>query len=56
MNYRKRSLGRPRREDNIRMDHEEIDINTRNWVDWAQDRNYWSALGNGTLKYKIFWI
>ena len=31
----KRSLGRPslRWEDNIRMDHKEIGINTRNWVD-----------------------
>ena len=35
----KRSLGRPRHrwEDNIRMDLEEIGINTRNWVDSAQD-------------------
>ena len=31
---RKRTLGRPRRrwEDSIRMDLQEIDINTRNWV------------------------
>ena len=38
----KRPLGRPRRkwEDNIRMDLEEIGINTGNWVDSAQDRNY----------------
>ena len=30
-----RLLGRPRRryEDNVRMDHEEIGINTGNWVD-----------------------
>ena len=35
----KRSLERPRRrwEDNIRMDLKEIGINTRNWVDLAQD-------------------
>ena len=35
----KRPLGRRRRkwEDNIRMDLKEIGINTRNWVDWAQD-------------------
>ena len=34
----KRPLGRPRRrwENNIRMDLEEIGINTRNWVDSAQ--------------------
>ena len=41
----KRFLGRPRRrwEDNIRMDLKEIGINTRNWVDSAQDRDYWRA-------------
>ena len=31
-------LGKPRWEDNIRMDLKEISINTRNWVDSAQDR------------------
>ena len=36
----KKPLGRTRRrwEDNIRMDLKEIGINTRNWVDSAQDR------------------
>ena len=39
----KRPLGRLIRswEDNIRMDFEEIGINAGNWVDSAQDRNYW---------------
>ena len=39
----KRPLGRPRCrwEDNIRMDLKEININMRNWVDSAQDRDYW---------------
>ena len=32
-----------------RMDLEEIGINTRNWVDSAQVRDYWRALGNATL-------
>ena len=38
----KRPLERPRRrwEDNIRMHLKEIGINTRNWVDSAQDRDY----------------
>ena len=38
----KRPLGRPRRrwEDNIKIYLEEIGINTRNWVDFAQDRDY----------------
>ena len=41
-------LGRPRHrwEDNIRMDLKEISINTRNWVDSAQDRNYCRDLVN----------
>jgi hypothetical protein len=42
MSRRKRPLGESRRrwEDNIRMDLKIIGINTRNWVDSAQDRNY----------------
>ena len=44
----KKPLGKPgsRWEDNIRMDLKEIRINTRNWVDWVQDRDYWRALVN----------
>ena len=40
----KRPLGRSRRrwEENIRMNLEEIGINTRNWVDSAQNRDYWN--------------
>ena len=46
-----RPLGRPRHrwEDNIRMDLKEIGINTRNWDDLAQDRDYWRALVNAEL-------
>ena len=42
---------RPRRrlEDNIRMYLEEIGINARNWVDSAQDRDYWRAHVNAAL-------
>ena len=46
------SLGR-RWEDNIRMDLKEIGINTRNWVDSAQDRNYWRALVNAALNLRV---
>ena len=48
-------LGRPRRrwEDNIRMDLREIDINARNWVDSAQDRDYWRALVNVELNLQV---
>ena len=51
----KRLLGRPRSrwEDNIRMDLEEIGINAGNWVDTAQDRNYWRALVNAALNLRV---
>ena len=51
----KRPSGRPRRrwEDNIRMDLEEIGINADNWVDLAQDRNYWRALVNAALNLRV---
>ena len=51
----KRPLGRPRRrwEDNIRMDLEEIGINVGNWVDSAQDRNYWRALVNAAMNLRV---
>ena len=44
--FLKRPVGRPRStwDDNIRMYLEEIGINTGNWVDSPQDRNYWRAL------------
>ena len=38
-------------EDNIRMDLEEI--NAGNWVDSAQDRNYWIALVNAALNLRV---
>ena len=51
----KRTLGRPRRrwEDNIRMDLEEIGINVGNWVNSAQDTNYWRALVITALNLRV---
>ena len=51
----KRPLGGPRRrwEDNIRMDLEEIGINAGNWIDSAQDRNYWRTLVIAALKLQV---
>ena len=51
----KRPFGRPRRrwEDNIIMDLEEIGTSAGNWVDSAQDRNYWRALVNAALNLRV---
>ena len=50
----KRPLGRPRRkwEDNVRMNLKEIGINSRNWLDSAQDRD-WRALVNAALNLRV---
>ena len=50
-----RPLGMPRRrwEDNIRMDFKEIGINTRNSIDSARDRDYWSAFVNVVLNLRV---
>jgi hypothetical protein len=42
----KRPLGRPtcRREDNIKMDLQEVGGGRRNWMDLAEDRDRWRAL------------
>ena len=48
-------LGRPnhRWEDNIKMDLEEIGIKAGNWVDSAQDWDYWIALVNVALNLRV---
>ena len=42
----KRPFGSPRHrwEGNIRMDLEEIGINEGDWIDSAEDKDYWRAL------------
>ena len=48
----KEPLGRSRRrwDDNIRMDLEDIDIN---WIDSAQDRDYWRSFTNVALDFRV---
>ena len=50
-----RPLWRPRRrrEDNIIIDIKEIGINSMNWVDLAEDMNYWRALVNSALNFRV---
>ena len=40
-------------EDNIKQDLIEIGVNTSNWIDSAQDRDYWRALLNAALNFRI---
>jgi hypothetical protein len=51
----KRPLWSPRRrcENNIRIDLKEIGINTKSWVDSAQDKDYWRAIVNATLNLRV---
>ena len=53
----KRSLERPRRrwEDSrsIKMDHKEIGVNTTNWIESAQNRDYWRGLVNVALNIRF---
>ena len=42
-----------RREDNISVDFREVGINMRDWVDLAQDRDYWRALVNAALNLRV---
>ena len=37
----------------IGMDPKEIGINSRNWVDSAQDRDYWRDLVNAALNLRV---
>jgi hypothetical protein len=49
------SYPRPRHrwEGNIRIDLKEIVVNSKNWIDSVQDRDYWRALVNKTLNLRI---
>ena len=51
----KRPFGKPRRkwEDNIIMNLKEIGINTRIWVNSAQDKDYWKVLVNKASNLRV---
>ena len=35
------------------MDLNEVDVKTRNWIDLAQDKDYWRALVNVKLNFRV---
>jgi hypothetical protein len=51
----RRPLGRPRRrwEDNIKMDLREIGFGDVDWIDLAQDRDWWWALVNTVMNLRV---
>jgi hypothetical protein len=51
----KRPLGRPRRRwvDNIKMDFREIGWDGMDWIELAQDRDYWTALVNTVMNLRV---
>jgi hypothetical protein len=51
----KRSLGRPRHrwEDGIRMDLREIGWGSVEWIQLAQDRDWWWALVNTVMNLRV---
>ena len=51
----RRPLGRPRRrrEDNIKIDVEEVGRGCGDWMDLAQDRDRWQALVSTVMNFRV---
>jgi hypothetical protein len=51
----KRPLGRPRPrwEDNIKMDFQEVGCGCMDWIDVVQDRDRWQVLVNAVMNIRV---
>ena len=44
---------KPRWEDNIKMNHQEVGCGVMDWIELAQDRDSWRALLNAVMNLRV---
>ena len=49
----KRPLGRPRWEDNIKMNVQEVVCGSMDWIELDQDRDSWQTLTNAVMNLRV---